>query len=292
MTLIAAILVIGAWGVWLMPASKLTEIPQLTVVLYATLANLVVAGGVLLVSPATSALSGATLLAIAGGGVMWTVGAVAAFTAVRDLGPARAMGLWSPLNILVSLAWGAYLFGEFNHLTALRLGLAVGGTILLIAGIIALIRAREPVTLARFAVRGTIYAAAVGVLWGSYFLPIRLTGISAAEAAFPLAVGMAGTAVTMALIQRELWRVPSVSALFRLLATGGLWAIGNYASLLLMALIGTGRGFAVAQLCLVVNALIGIHFLRRPAPGSLAARQVIGGCILAATGGILLGLSR
>lgn len=75
-----------------------------------------------------------------------------------------------------------------------------------------------------------------------------------------------------------------------LMACGLLWASGNYGSLLLMEAIGPGRGFALAQLCLAINALLGIYLLRAPSPGSTAARRVLFGCALSGIGGILLGL--
>ena len=46
--------------------------------------------------------------------------------------------------------------------------------------------------------------------------------------------------------------------------SGVLWAIGNDGALVMMKLenLGTGQGFAVAQLCMVVNALLSIYSKR------------------------------
>tara|TARA_B110000444_G_C18642253_1_gene502036 strand:+ start:105 stop:305 length:201 start_codon:yes stop_codon:yes gene_type:complete len=59
--------------------------------------------------------------------------------------------------------------------------------------------------------------------------------------------------------------------------------------LLLVASIGVARGFTIAQLCVVVNALAGILILREPEPGSRAARHAIFGILLALVGAIVLG---
>jgi glucose uptake protein len=75
----------------------------------------------------------------------------------------------------------------------------------------------------------------------------------------------------------------------RLLATGLLWAIGNYGALKMMELIGTGRGFTIAQLCVVVNALIGIFWMKNPKPGTRAARLTLIGVTIATLGAIVLG---
>jgi glucose uptake protein len=53
--------------------------------------------------------------------------------------------------------------------------------------------------------------------------------------------------------------------------------------------VGTGVGFTIAQLSLLVNASVGIFVFKVPKPGSEAARIVIVGICLAAIGGILIG---
>jgi len=74
--------------------------------------------------------------------------------------------------------------------------------------------------------------------------------------------------------------------------SGGLWGLGNFASLRLMELAGTGVGFTLAQLCIVVNALVGIYVFRKPEPGGSEAKRLILGCCLALIGGVALFLSR
>jgi glucose uptake protein len=73
------------------------------------------------------------------------------------------------------------------------------------------------------------------------------------------------------------------------MSTGILWAIGNYGALAMMEIIGTGRGFTIAQLCVVVNAVVGIYILKEPNPKSRAARLTLVGVLIAMVGAILLG---
>jgi glucose uptake protein len=291
-TLAIALITVLAWGVWLLPAHGLA-IPPAVVTLYATLANLVVAFAVALAQPAFGAMPLRELLLTAAGGAVWGLGGVCAFAATARIGPARAMGLWSPVNILVSLLWGAVLFAEFAHASARSLALTALATAALMVGLILIVRARgcDDASSARGGFSGALWAAAAGIFWGSYFLPIRASGSSLWLAAAPMAAGMAFAALAVALAQRATVRVPARTAL-RLAASGALWAAGNYGSLLLMERIGIGRGFAIAQLCLVVNALAGIYWLRTPSPQTPAARRVFAGCLAAALGGTALGLSR
>ena len=76
---------------------------------------------------------------------------------------------------------------------------------------------------------------------------------------------------------------------FRVLSTGVLWGVGNYGALKMMELIGTGRGFTIAQLCVVVNALIGIFWLKNPKPKTRAATLTLFDILIATLGGLLLG---
>lgn len=293
------ILIVGvtvlAWGTWLLPAQRVAGASATVIVFYTTLANLLIAGVVALGRP-EAGLTWGVFLAVMGGGAAWALSGVCAFRATARLGPGRAMGLWSPINILVSLAWGALWFGEFSATTSGRLAVTALGVGLLLGGLRQLLRAgdeRDPLArpAAGTAGSGLLWALGAGVLWGSYFVPLRASGASTWAAAWPLAVGTFTTAALILALRRESPLLPHRRDAWPLLAGGTLWSAGNYGSLLLMERIGPGRGFSVAQLCLVVNALCGIHFLRRPAPGTAAARHVLFGCGLAALGGVLLGVS-
>ncbi|MHC1781412.1 MAG: hypothetical protein AB9891_01390 [Anaerolineaceae bacterium] len=59
--------------------------------------------------------------------------------------------------------------------------------------------------------------------------------------------------------------------------------------LLLVERIGSGRGFTIAQLSLVIGALISIFWLKDPPPQTMAALLTFLGCLLAMIGGIVLG---
>jgi glucose uptake protein len=75
-------------------------------------------------------------------------------------------------------------------------------------------------------------------------------------------------------------------------AAGVLFGIGNLALLGLVSRVGTGVGFTIAQLSLLVNASIGIWVFRVPQPGSRAARTALTGILIAGVGGCIIGIMR
>jgi glucose uptake protein len=76
------------------------------------------------------------------------------------------------------------------------------------------------------------------------------------------------------------------------LTAGLLFGIGNLALLGLVTRVGTGVGFTIAQLSLLVNASIGVWLFKVPRPGSRAARIVLAGILIAGIGGVLVGTAR
>ncbi len=55
---------------------------------------------------------------------------------------------------------------------------------------------------------------------------------------------------------------------------------------------GTGTGFTIAQLSLVVNASVGVWIFRVPEPGTRQAHKVLAGIVLAAIGGCAIAALR
>lgn len=314
-----SLMTVVSWGVWLVPIHFAASQAERSKTLSITLGNLLVA---LLVAAGlgfhglTPASAWPSLL----GGVAWTISGLCAVYAVRALGIARAMGIWAPLNILVSIVWGLTVFGEFWALRGVELVWFFTAVLGLIAGVWAIIagqtrRSAPPPESAPIAADGgnavsveptevvsspnprTVWlgvlgAMATGVGWGSYFIPIRLAGVSPWVAAFPMAVGMALMAACLYVIGRVMGGVdaPRRGSLSWLpMVAGVIWALGNYGSLQMMEHLGTGIGFTIAQACLVINASIGVFAFREPAPRSTEARWVLVGVLLVTAGAVALG---
>jgi glucose uptake protein len=98
----------------------------------------------------------------------------------------------------------------------------------------------------------------------------------------------AGSAILM-LVTKSSARLEKGGHYARVMSTGILWGIGNYGALAMMEIIGTGKGFTIAQLCVVVNALVGVYILKEPDPKSRAAKLTLVGVLIAMVGAIVLG---
>jgi glucose uptake protein len=288
-----AFVTVLAWGTWLAPSQRVVLGHQQIKTFYVASANLLLASLVAAsqgFSPFTVRDFGLPFI----GGLIWSVSGLCAFVAAKELGMAKAFGLWAPLNILVSLLCGWVIFGEFRNLTStsqLLLFSAVGAILL---GVVLIILAKG--TGSRMAqsprLIGWLGALGAGVLWGIYFIPIKLSGVSLWAAAFPLAIGIFAGSTTLLLLVRHSPRLARRADYLRVGATGVLWTIGNYGMLLLVDYYGAGKGYTIAQLSVVVNALVGIYWLAEPPRGSRAAWLTLLGCVLATIGGILLGQVR
>lgn len=289
-----SLITVLAWGTWLAPAQSVAGLDERLRTVLVTLGNLLLAIVVAL-SVGLDQLDRPTAVYTFLGGVVWALAGACAFTATARLGIARAMGIWAPLNILVAMVWGLVLFAELTQQPPAVMGGVVIAVVLMVMGIILIVTARSEHTagtsMRRQFMLGLAGALAAGVLWGSYFIPIRLADVSLWVANLPMACGMLAGSLLLALTAGTRRPPPAGDAL-RLMIAGLLWGVGNFGALKLMALIGTGPGFAIAQLCVVVNALVGIAWFHNPAPRSAAARWTLLGVGLATAGGITLGLLR
>jgi glucose uptake protein len=270
-----AMITVFGWGTWLAPAQKVTFPNQQTKTLYVVATNLVIATVIALWQGGVWELTAATFWPTLLGGVIWAAGGLSAFTATNELGMAKACGIWAPLNI----STGSIL-------------LLVAAILTLLAGVLLIIFAKGAGAGGqeqRAFWLGLAGAVGAGILWGSYFIPVKYSGVSMWAGAFPLAVGMAAGSTILALLPRQSWKLKASGDYARACLTGALWSVGNYGMLLLVGVLGAGKGFTIAQLAVVVNALVGIYWLQDPAPKTRAARLTFIGCVMATVGGIVIG---
>jgi glucose uptake protein len=288
-----ALITITAWGTWIGLSYTAKESRNEVKTFYVTIGNLIFAGCAVLTQPATKAvvLSWTGFWAPLVGGVLWAAGSLFGFLGTSRIGLARAAGIWTPLNIGMGFVWGVLLFGEFAHAGAGGLALLGVSLALIIVGLLLISRARyEAGVLPRRRLLGGLAAAALtGVLWGSYFVPAQAAKTSAWSANFPLALGMLIGGTILTLVRRQKPTLPRSRDYLILPACGAVWGIGNLAMLLMVGLIGTAKGFTIAQLSLPVNALVGIYFFHEPKPRSRAATITLTGIAIAGIGGVLLG---
>ena len=286
-----AFVTVMAWGTWLAPSQNIPFKNQQVKTFYVAAANLILAFIVTLMQRSSHFTLDIFWLPFFGG-LIWSVSGLCAFTATDKIGIARAFGVWAPLNIIVSILWGAVLFHEFPDTGVLSRFLLFVALIAILCGVLMIIFARgggERSGNKNALMLGFAGAFGAGILWGSYFIPLKLSASSMWIAAFPLAVGIFTGSALLLLISRQSPILERSSDYFRVSMTGILWGVGNYGMLLLVDQLGAGRGFTIAQLSIVVNALTGIYLLKDPKPKTRAATLTLIGCVLATFGGILLG---
>ena len=290
-SLFYALITVFGWGTWLVPSQNVKFPSQQIKTLYVVATNLGIATAVALWQASMTELTASTFSLTVLGGMIWAVGGLCAFTGTKELGIAKAFGIWAPLNIIVSLVWGAALFHEFGNISIGSILLLLAAILTILAGILLIIFAKGTDEGGQERVafrRGLAGALGAGILWGSYFIPVKFSGVSPWAGAFPLAIGMAVGGMILALLSRHSWKLTASGDYLRACLTGALWSLGNYGALLLIDAIGAGKGFTISQISVVVSALIGIYLLREPHPKSRAAKLTFIGCVLATIGGIAL----
>lgn len=299
MELVYALVAVLAWGTWIAPSQNVKIENQQTRTFYVTVAVLLLAL-VASVFVGFEGLGHGTFWYPFIGGLIWAISGWSAFVGAKNLGMAKAFGIWAPMNIVVSIAWGALLFDEFSDISLDALMLAIFGFAIIVGGILLIIFAGSDGSgevEGRSKLKGLIGAIGAGVGFATYFIPI-IWGSKNSSAAFegfnmwigtlPLAVGMFVGSLILMVISRASPKLEKPTDYLRVLSTGLLWGIGNYGVLALVELIGAGKGFTIAQLCVVVNALVGIYILKEPSPKSKAAKLTLLGVVIAITGGIIL----
>ena len=310
MTALLAFVTVAVWGTWIPLAQLLPGVPQRSRIFYVAVGNLVVAAIALLAGGGRLELGWRGFWLPLAGGAVWTAGNYSAFRAAETIGLARAAGTWTPLNIIVAFAWGALLFGELDHFSGTRFAILGIGLLAVLAGVLLIVSSQsspatpphppspqagmaEPGRQAATARGGLLWAGAAGLLWGSYFVPAQWAAVPAQVSNFPLAIGIliAALALALALPADEPVRLGLRPAATQL-GAGVLFGIGDLTLLGLVTRVGTGTGFTIAQLSLLVNASIGIWAFHVPKPGTPQARKVLAGILIAGACGCVIGAMR
>ena len=303
MTVLLALVVVVTLGIWIPLSQLVPGTPERSLLVYVAIGNAVFSGIALLVSGAHLTLGWRDFWLPLAGGVLWTGGNYCVSKASKAIGLARAAGTWTPLNIVVAFVWGALLFGELDGFSAARFAVLGLAFLAVVAGVLLIAGSREspsgpppganiePGRRTASAGAGLLWAGGAGILWGTYFVPAQWAKVPAQVSDFPLALGILAAALVLALPAGEPVKL-SGRAGSSLLGAGVLFGVGNLALLALVARVGTGTGFTIAQLSLLVNASIGVWVFRVPEPGTRQAHKVLAGIVLAGIGGCAIAAMR
>jgi glucose uptake protein GlcU len=300
MTVLLAIVVVATLGIWIPLSQLIPGTPERSLLVYVAIGNVVFSGLALLVSGAHLMFGWRDFWLPLAGGVLWTGGNYCVSKASKAIGLARAAGTWTPLNIVVAFVWGALLFGELDGFSAARFAILGAAFVAVVAGVLLIAGSRDDPSTGGLsesgrrttsAAAGLLWAGGAGILWGTYFVPAQWAKVPAQVSDFPLALGILAAALVLALPAGEPVKL-SGRATGSLLGAGVLFGIGNLALLALVARVGTGTGFTIAQLSLLVNASVGVWVFRVPEPGTRQAHKVLAGIVLAGIGGCAIAAMR
>jgi len=291
---IYAVITVLAWGSWLAPSQNVPMKGQQTRTFYVTMAVLIMAL-VASIFVGFEGLNAVTFWFPFLGGVIWTLTGWSAFIGTNKLGMAKAFGIWAPMNIVVGIIWGVVLFGEFLNIELKSLIIALLAFTAIIGGILMIIftvgSEGSKKEISMVGLMGTIGA---GIGFASYFIPIQIgaantPGFNMWIGTLPMAIGMFACSSVLMIVTGSSPKLEKSSHYFKVMSTGLLWGTGNYGALAMMEILGTGKGFTIAQLGVVVNALIGVYIMKEPDPKSKAAKLTLVGVAIATIGAIVLG---
>jgi glucose uptake protein len=296
-TALLALITVASWGTWIPLAQAAPGVPPRSRTFYVTVGNVAFAAVALVASGGHLVFGWRGFWLPLVGGLVWTGGNYSAFRASETIGLARAAGSWTPLNIITAFVWGALLFGELDSFSSSRFAVVSVALVFVLVGVLLIVRSQDARPAGVLAPgtgtyhRGLLWAVSAGVLWGSYFVPAQWAKVPTQVANFPLALGILAAGLVLALPAREPVRL-SLRVTAVQLTAGVLFGIGNLSLLGLVSRVGTGVGFTIAQLSLLVNASIGIWVFKVPKPGSRAARIATAGILIAGVGGGVIGAVR
>ncbi len=296
--IIFAFITVLAWGSWIAPSQNVPLKGQQTRTFYTSVAVLflgVIVAGFL----NFEGLNSKTFFGPVIGGFLWAFSCWFAFIGVSKIGMAKAFGIWAPMNVIVGITWGIVLRGEFIHTSTQNQLMALLSVVVMICGILLIVFSGDSdktKVSKKDKIYGLLGTSGAGIGFASYFIPINMAidgqpDFTMWVGTFPLAIGMFIGSLILVVLSKSSLKLEKGRHYPLILLSGALWAIGNYGALVMMKPenLGTGQGFAVAQLCMVVNAILGIYIFKTPKPRTKAANLTLIGVFIAAIGGAIFG---
>lgn len=223
-------------------------------------------------------------------GIFWAIGITLGYIAIKNLGITRALGTFIPIIIITSASWGLIFFKEAWLLGNEKLLLTIAAILLLTVSALAVIfSARGEKQLGNIKL-GFLASLGIGIIHGSFFVPLQMSSLSIFVSFVPLTIGM----VVMMLILILLKKVKifyDFTSMVRMILAGLILGGGNYTALLTIQNLGVSQGYPLTQLGIIVNALWGVLVFKEVA--TVKGRMLIVLSIaIALSGALLLNFAR
>lgn len=190
-------------------------------------------------------------------GVLWSIGIISGYIGIKHLGITRALGIWIPIVLVISALWGLIFFGEAK---ALGLGglvqtvLAI--VLLIIAALLIISSSKGEKKLGNLKI-GILSAVVIGLIHGSFFVPLRTSDLPIFVTFLPLTLGMVAV-TSLVILFNKLKLAGGFSQILRMISAGFVLGGGNYTALLTVQYLGVAQGYPLTQLGIIVNTLWGV----------------------------------
>lgn len=219
-----------------------------------------------------------------GSGLLWSVGALLSFYAIRAEGLAGASSRWMGTGILTSFLSGVLILHE-----KVNLPIALVGVLLLVIGLVGITRAgsTSQVTAAPKGFFPYWRSVVSGLIFGNYLLPLPFSGVDSFDYIAPMGLGILLGGVVIAMLTPAKEVAPRVVSV----GSGLAWNLANVGSLLAVEGFGFAVGFPLTQLALLVSLAWSVGVFGEYAERKSRIRLVSGALILL-FGAALLGLAR
>lgn len=280
-----------AWGSYMVPLKGQADLSPLRFQVWMSL-------GIGLSSIAVGVMRGFPSFSLMGigSGIIWTIGALLSFWAIRVEGLAGASSRWMGTGILVSFLSGVVVLGE-----KVNQYLAFGGVLFLIFGLVLISKADSGVhseSSSNFAtnpLQKSIFkqifkywrSVVSGVIFGTYLLPLPFADVNAFDYIAPMGVGILLGGILIAIILPKTQKAPPALSI----GCGLAWNLANIGSLFTVNAFGFAVGFPLTQLALLVSLAWSVGLYGEYSAKSAKIRLLLGAIILL-MGATLLGLAR
>jgi glucose uptake protein GlcU len=282
-----ALLTVLLWGSWSV-VTKTLPIDARVQTFWLTVGHLLLVLSLFMLtgSTVTAAATVAPLVA----GVLWGAGMIGGIVGIRHLGMTRAIGIWVPAVIIVSALWGLFYFRELWTFDTDRLLLSGLAIFLVILAAVLVILSKEDTAQVKNARVGIIAALVLGILHGSYFVPLHSSTFSVIVTYLPVSVGMVLLTFAVGAFSR-LGFFHDPLSMARMVVAGIIQAGGNYMALLTISYLGVSLGYPLTQCAIVVATLWGTLFFKEVTT-LRGKRFVFSGVTIVLVGAVLLNFAR
>ncbi len=218
-------------------------------------------------------------------GLAWSVGQLCQYRSYGILGTSKAFALSISIEMLLNCVVGVFIFQEWKEPSQIIQGVTAIALVVLGGNLTAYTSEKGSVDLKKGLL--TLLVGACGFCVWNYSL--RLVDAGGIEAIFPQAIGMVlGSIAINAFTDKETKKYDKTT--LKQIMPGLIYAAANISLISSNSVNGGAVGYTMAQLCLVIEFILGLIFLKEWMKPKKELAFSIAGAILITAGTIVVGL--